>query len=80
MRIKSLTVIREPQQNVHRGERAPFFERVDSGEKRRLRTPGASPARTTIGRSATALRKLVYQLSKRALPPTTLRDCLMTTE
>jgi hypothetical protein len=44
------------------------------------KTAGNSPATTTNGTRTTALRRLVYQDKAKALPLTTSRDFLMTTE
>ena len=48
--------------------------------KRSLRTSGPSPAKIRRGASTAALSRLVYHERARALPFTTFRLCLMTTE
>lgn len=45
-----------------------------------FKTSGPSPAKMRIGASKMALREFMYQDKARALPLTTLRLCLMTTE
>lgn len=77
------TVMIEPQMKVAKGLIAPStlgISPISSAPKRRFHTPGPSPANKTIGASTPALRRLVYHESRRALPSTTVRLCLITTE
>ena len=73
-----LTVIAEPHMNVVKGPTCPGATRC--GTKSRSYTPGPSPLSSKIGKSAIALNRFVYQLRLSALPFTTSRLRLMTTE
>lgn len=73
-------MISEPQRKVERGDMEPGLTRSSSTPKSILNTSPPSPAMNKSGRRIIALSRLVYQDRARALPPTTLRLCLMTTE
>ena len=77
---RGLTVIKDPQRNVLNGLIAPGLGRSSSTPNSNLTTSGPSPTRIRSGSSTTALNKLVYHDSASALPLTTLRLCLITTE
>ena len=70
----------EPHMKVWRG--LMLFGSTSNSEtpKRSLRTAGPSPAMMRRGASTAALNRLEYHDRARALPFTTLRLCLMTTE
>lgn len=72
-------MINDPHINVANRPIPPSAE-VSAASKKTSYIPALSPAMKQIGRRMIALNKLVYQESKRALPSTTLRLCLMTTE
>lgn len=77
---ETLTVIKEPHTKVLSGLIPAPTSGTFSIPKKSSITPGPSPAKTQMGRRTTALRRLVYQESKSALPSTTFRLCLITTE
>ena len=70
----------EPQMKVCKGEMVFGPPSNSVTPKRSLRTSGPSPAKMRRGASTAALSRLVYHERARALPFTTLRLCLMTTE
>ena len=70
----------EPQTKVCKGLILPGSTSNSERPKRSLRTSGPSPAKMRRGASTTALSRLVYHDRARALPFTTFRLCLMTTE
>lgn len=70
----------EPQRKVLRGDMLPSGTRSSLTPKRSLITPLPSPARRRRGAKSAALRRFVYQDRASALPPTTFKLCLMTTE
>jgi len=73
-------VIAEPQTKVATGPIPPPTFVASRPPNNKSSTPPPSPASKTIGASAPALSKFVYHDSKSALPSTTGRLCLMTTE
>lgn len=70
----------EPQIKVCKGVMVFGSTSNSVTPKRSLRTSGPSPAKTRTGASTAALSRLVYHERARALPFTTFRLCLMTTE
>ena len=74
------TVITEPQTNVCSSESSSEGGAISSDPKMRRMMAGTSPARTIRGIMATALNKFVYQERCMALPWTTSRLFLITTE
>jgi len=72
-------VTREPHRNVDKGLILPSRFAAISPLKRSM-MPEPSPNRMQSGRRMMALQRLVYQERRRALPSTTLRACLITTE
>lgn len=72
--------MREPQIKVCKGVMAPGSTSNSVTPKTSLRTSGPSPAKMRRGANTAALSRLVYHERARALPFTTLRLCLMTTE
>lgn len=70
----------EPQMKVCNGLMLSGSTSSSVTPKRSLRTSGPSPARMRIGANTAALSRLVYHERARALPFTTFRLCLMTTE
>jgi len=70
----------EPQMKVRKGVMVFGSTSNSVTPKRSLRTSGPSPARMRRGASTTALSRLVYHERARALPFTTFKLCLMTTE
>lgn len=79
-RGEGLTVIAEPHTKVANGVIAPGGVTSSSAPKKSFTTLPPSPARMTSGARTIALRRLVYHESNSALPLTTFRLCLMTTE
>lgn len=79
--VKQLTVINEPHMYVWKALILSLLvgERSSVPNKSEI-TPGPSPARRDNGRSMKLLKRLVYQERRRALPSTTFKLCLMTTE
>jgi len=77
---KALTVIIDPQRKVLRGDISPGLTRSSPTPKSILTTSLPSPAKIRRGNRTMALSKLVYQDKARALPPTTVKLCLITTE
>lgn len=65
---------------VENWDMEPSFTNSSSTLSRSLTTSVPSPTKRRIGKRRIALRRLVYQESARALPPTTFRLCLITTE
>ena len=70
----------EPQTKVCKGLMVPGSASNSVTPKRSLRTSGPSPIKMRRGPSTAALSRLEYHESARALPFTTFRLCLMTTE
>lgn len=75
-----LTVIRDPQTNVCSSESSPGVGTISSDPKKRRMMAGTSPARTIRGMMSNELSKFVYQERCMALPLTTSRLFLITTE
>lgn len=75
-----LTVMRDPQTNVCSSESSPGARTTSVDPEKRLTIAGTSPARTITGIKSTALKRFVYQERFMALPLTTSRLFLITTE
>lgn len=75
-----LTVMADPQTNVCSSESSPGAVTMSYGPKKRLVIAGTSPTRTIRGIKSIALSKFVYQERCMALPLTTSRLFLITTE
>lgn len=85
MDVKKLTVMSEPHRKVSSLVIPPLSgegtsRTLSSGRNNNLLTSGSSPMITKPGIKIAALSKLVYQLKCNALPFTTSRDFLITTE
>lgn len=85
MNVKKLTVMSEPHRKVPSLVIPPLSGEgtsgtLISGRNNNLLTSGNSPMITKPGIKIAALSKLVYQLKCNALPFTTSRDFLITTE
>ncbi len=75
-----LTVRAVPQRKVLRALMVPGSLTNSSTPKNNFAMAGPSPAMMIIGASTTALKAFVYQERSNALPLTTVRLCLITTE
>jgi len=80
MRKPTTPVINEPQRNVVKGVMVSSGSKSSSKPKRSSIIAGTSPTTKIMGIRRIALKRLVYHDSAKALPLTTLRLCLMTTE
>jgi hypothetical protein len=69
----------EPQMKVPSGDMPPD-DAAGAGAKRSFMTSGPSPARKMTGARVNMARRLEYHANARALPPTTSRLFLITTE
>lgn len=78
MHHHELTVMMEPMTNVESVLICPGA--FSLGPKRSVMIPGSSPTRIRAGARTTALRRFVYQDKWRALPCTTSKLFLITTE
>lgn len=78
--MSGLTVINEPQRNVVNGVIVSSGRKSSSKPKRSSVIAGTSPTTKIMGTSKIALKTLEYHDNAKALPLTTLRLCLITTE
>lgn len=80
-RQQLLAVINDPQRNVASIPIVPSVFKLEASLAKKISAiPGPSPRSKHIGNNTMALRRFVYHERRRALPSTTLRLSLITTE